>query len=324
MKLNPIGAGDFIRTVKRLQPQDEAALDAIAVALGFDLPVSVRSAVSVGEQIDPERGVKTSRTVERERGPAIHHNTALGMRERRFELVPQKEKATAAPMRILAPQSSAPLPASGSEEVVPALPWQPLLKTQWSRAIVSTMARIRTPAGPPQVETLVERAAERKPMFSVPATVLETASGADVLVDVGDSMTVFSRDQQQMLELMRRVLGDGCVSAYRFIGSPLRGVIDDINFERKQYRPPPGGWPIVLLTDLGIGAGASAATTQEWRRFAKVVRSAGCHLLALVPYPPARWPPGLLLTMDILQWDRRTSVRTIKTAIHHVTQEIWL
>jgi hypothetical protein len=317
MKLNSIGGGDLVRALGKLQPQDEATQDAIAGALGFDLAVPIESPVDSNKT---KRGVRTRKTQvrpEQHRGPSIQQTLPAGIREQRFELIPEKGKAAKAPMRMLAPESSAPLPDSGPEDVTPLLPWEPLFNPQWSRAIVSTMAKIRTRAGPPDIETLVTAAAERRPMFSLPATVLETASGADVLLDIGDSMTIFGRDQADLLQLTQRVLGSGCVSVYRFLGSPIRGVTTYFSLEPQAYQPPPEGWPVVLLTDLGIGAGMAAPTTQEWRSFADIVRSAGCHLVALVPYPVARWPAGISSYMDVIQWDRRTSVRTIKRAIRH-------
>jgi hypothetical protein len=317
MKPILIGAGDLIRALGKLKPEDQATQDAIACALGFELPVRREFSGEPADEL-PEVGIPSrQRLMKRDRGPSVHDRLPAGIREKRFELVAEKAKAATAPMRMLAPQSSSPLPPSGPEDVSPSLPWEPLFNPQWGRAIVSTMARIRTPAGPPDLETLVAAAAERRPMFSLPATVLETASGADVLLDVGDGMTVFSRDQADLLQLMERVLGVGCVSVYRFSGSPLRGVIDRLSFEPQAYHPPPEGWPVVLLSDLGIGAGLAAPTTQEWRAFASLIRSAGCHLIALVPYPSERWPPGIASCMDVLHWDRRTSVRTIKAAIRH-------
>ena len=258
---------------------------------------------------------KTQRTPEGDPGVRVQSGTPIGLRERRFQLTRESGKANTAPMRLLAPQMSAPLPSSGPEDGLPPPPWEPLLNPQWTRAMISTMARIRTPAGPPDVETLVTLTAERKPIFTLPATILETASGADVLLDIGESMTVFGRDQEDLLGHMRRVLGAGLVSVFRFFGSPMRGVLGNLSFEPEPYRPPPPGWPVILLTDLGIGAGTTAPPTQEWRWFADLVHGAGCHLVALVPYPPVRWPSGILSSMDIVQWERSTSVGTIRSAI---------
>jgi hypothetical protein len=135
------------------------------------------------------------------------------------------------------------------------------------------------------------------------------------LLDVSESTNVFARDQEFLLAQIRRVLGGGLVTAFRFRSSPARGVLSESTFEPLPYRPPRPGWPVVLLTDLGIGAGLAAAPSKEWRGFADCVRGAGCHLIALVPYPPLRWPAEISSVMDVVQWDRATTVRTIRATV---------
>jgi hypothetical protein len=55
--------------------------------------------------------------------------------------------------------------------------------------------------------------------------------------------------------------------------------------------------------------------TLEWRSFGERIRAAGCHPIALVPYPPARWPAGLADVIDIVQWDRLTNVRRVRATL---------
>lgn len=317
MRVSSIGVGDVVRALAELKPRDEASRRAIVRALGFELQDLQGRFEDIDEKEERKWEGEKLPIRERDQEVTVQPGVPVGLRERRFRLNRGTEKASNPPLRLLAPQASVPLPPSGPEDAPPSLPWKPLFNPQWSRAMISTMARIRTPAGPPDVETLVNFAAERKPMFTMPATMLETASGVDVLLDIGDNMTVFSRDQESLLELIQRVQGAGCVSVLRFQGSPTRGVMSQLSFELQPYRPPPAGWPVVLLTDLGIGAGISAAPSYEWRQFAHLVHGAGCQLLALVPYPLARWPTGILSAMDVLQWDRGTSVRKIRAALIH-------
>jgi hypothetical protein len=92
-------------------------------------------------------------------------------------------------------------------------------------------------------------------------------------------------------------------------------VLDQSTSDFEAYRPARPGWPVIVLTDLGIGRGAAAAPSSEWLEFSRLVRSGGCHLLALVPYPPTRSSADLASSMHIIQWGRATSVRTIKTAL---------
>jgi hypothetical protein len=192
---------------------------------------------------------------------------------------------------------------------------EPLLNPRWTRAMISTMARIRTRNGPPEIEALVAGAAERQPMLSLSLSISESANGAHVLLDVGEHMAVFSREQARLVHMMRRVLGRGMVSSFRFLGSPARGVLGQTTSDLEAYLPARPGWPVIVSTDLGVGGGAAAAPRSEWLEFSRLVRSAGCHLVALVPYPPKRLPAELASSMHIIQSSRATSVRTIKTAL---------
>ena len=185
---------------------------------------------------------------------------------------------------------------------------KPLFNPQWARAIISTMARVRTRSGPPEMEPLVATAAERQPTLSLALSISETASGADVLLDIGEHMADYSREQARLVQMMRRVLGRGTVSTFQFLGSPARGVLSQSTSNLETYRPARPGWPVIVLTDL------RAAPSSEWLEFSRSVRSGGCHLTALVPHPPLRLCPELASVMSIVQWGRSTSVRTIKKA----------
>ncbi len=252
------------------------------------------------------------------------HSISAGDVVRAFRLLDARDEETrAAIARVLGfdlqPDSRPPAPGrrKGHAEK-PSLQRhqeEPLFNPQWTRAIISTMARIRTRSGPPEIESLVTAAAERQPMLSLALSVSETAGGADVLLDIGDHMAAFSREQARLVDMMRRVLGREQVSTFRFLGSPARGVLGHSTSALEAYRPSRPGWPVIVLTDLGIGRGAAAAPSSEWVEFSRLVRSGGCHLLALVPHPPARCPADLTSSINIIQWGRATSVRTIKTAL---------
>jgi hypothetical protein len=218
---------------------------------------------------------------------------------------------------VLVTVDADPLPAGPPEDELPPPPLDPLFRPQWSRALISTLARIQRPGGPPEVTRLVELAVERKPVDALPSTMVETADGADILVDTGEGMSLFARDQEQLTALMGRVLGTGHLSIFRFQVSPERGVIGGNRYHPRPYTPPQPGWPVVLLTDLGISAHTvgRAVDWQEWLTFAARIRAADCHLIVLAPYPAARWPAMLRGAMDIVQWDRSTSVRTVRAAL---------
>jgi hypothetical protein len=48
------------------------------------------------------------------------------------------------------------------------------------------------------------------------------------------------------------------------------------------------------------------------------VARAGCLLIALVPYPPARLPERLTRRMRIITWDRNTTVAVARQAAQRI------
>jgi hypothetical protein len=311
MKRYPIGAADVVRAIGALAPEDAETRAALVRALGLEFS---------GDGARQERNagggqIQLSQPLREEPAPAP---LPAPSREREFRLLPEEPAASQAAGSDMTISSFEPLARGPSEDSLPRPPLQPLFKPQWARAIVSTMSRARSWNGPPRVADLVSAAARMKPLYRLPASVQETASGADVLVDVGDNMTVFGRDQEFLIALAQRVLGDADVTVFCFSHSPERGVRSQWDLEDRVYIPPRPGWPVLMLTDLGIGAkcsGHNPILASEWRGFAERIHAAGCRVIALVPYPRARWPKAPLGPLRVIQWDRVTEVGRIRSVL---------
>ena len=54
---------------------------------------------------------------------------------------------------------------------------------------------------------------------------------------------------------------------------------------------------------------------QDGEAFAKALARRGCPLLALVPYPPERWPGELRGALTLLHWDRPLTVQRVRSAV---------
>src|SRR5262245_32916864 len=312
-----IGFGDLVRAFGVLAPRDEGTRLAIANALGYELRPEARGRASrrprAGDARAPEpvEGAADS-VMPDDLGSSEPVLPAL--RERSFHLREQKPDRQTFPTPVMTLARGAALPAAEEERSLPRPPYEPLFHSPWTRALASTMAKTRVPVGPPDLDQLVVRAAAREPVFTLPRSVSDATSRVDVLLDMGDTMSLFRRDQIAFLALARRIVGTGLVTLYRFRGTPLTGVFTRLGGKPVPYEPPTGNEPLLMLTDLGIGLGpsGSAASVAAWRSFARSVRAAGNRVLALVPYPPARWPTGLAGVLDIVRWDRGTSIRAIR------------
>src|SRR5262249_42972763 len=132
--------------------------------------------------------------------------------------------------------------------------------------------------------------------------------GVQVLIDDSEALAPYARDQKELLQEIRRVIGQEKVEVIHFLGTPLRKENGGPTTE--DYKTPPVGTPVLLVTDLGIGRtpfSAERASVYEWLKFVGFVNKAGCRVIAFVPYSQNRWPRILTNTMKIISWDRSTT-----------------
>ncbi len=219
--------------------------------------------------------------------------------------------------RFLAPPSE--LPADSFPLSEPETEIQPpsLLRPQWQRGVLSTALATAEEYGPVDVARLVDVVAARRPVRMLPRQVVPTLRrGVQVALDVGRSMLPFLADESELLTELKRVVGTERLEAIRFVGTPLRQWArgEDV-WADVAYPPPSAGTPVLVVSDLGIGASVArsvAVTTDDWLLFAAHLKRAGCPLIALVPYAPSRWPRALADRAAILHWDHRTSVGMVR------------
>jgi hypothetical protein len=139
--------------------------------------------------------------------------------------------------------------------------------------------------------------------------------GAQILVDRGDSMRPFARDQDDMVRQLQRSAGN--VEIWYFRAAPQRAM--RMPFGKSQpYRPPSHGTPVLLLTDFGAVSQLNCrptATRREWSDFLTSLRQHGARPVGLVPYPRSRWPAWLASELPLVSWDRRTTAGAVSAAL---------
>jgi hypothetical protein len=212
------------------------------------------------------------------------------------------------------PRVTALEPGTGEASLAPP-PLTPLLTPQWTRAVTSTLARTWVDSGEFDVAKLVDVVTGLRPISRVPRRPLPTVRrGVQLLVDVGEAMMPFWRDQELMAATARRVIGDDLVTELRFVGSPLAGCWSLRSGVPGPYHPPASGTPVLLLTALNIQRPPTVrdrASDDEWLAFVSMVRHAGCAVTALVPYTKDRWPRALERVLPMICWDRSSDVRSV-------------
>jgi hypothetical protein len=200
-----------------------------------------------------------------------------------------------------------------------ALPLDPLFPAHLTRCLLSDATSTLSPIGPLEVSCLIEKISRAVAVRELPRHPIPTlVRGVQLLVDRSEGMQLFAADQAFLRAELLRVVGRDRTKVLYFEGSPLDGTGTGPKEDWPDYRPEAPGTPVVALTDLGIAptTGATvAAGPGEWLAFAHRLSLAHCPFLAMVPYPPSRWPAALARKLTIIQWDRATTSSVVRRTI---------
>jgi hypothetical protein len=199
------------------------------------------------------------------------------------------------------PPSAAPVPAD-------------LFHADRQRAVLTALCSGPASTGEPDVDAAVEIVARGEPLLALPPTVRPTTRrGLQLLVDQGEAMLPFARDQEQVRRAIGLLTGPDGFEVVRFARTPLDppGAGPGPIWTWRTYRPQIPGQPVLVLSDLGVLAprGNRADVEDAWCRFAALLHEAGCPLVALAPTPLRRVSPRVRAALAVVPWDRPTGVR---------------
>jgi hypothetical protein len=222
---------------------------------------------------------------------------------------------TATNIPVLEPVASEPLSGAvaggevlGTSPAGPVHDFLPLLPPRSTSAVLQFLLSRAVADGPPNVPAVLDAIAAGRPLDRIPREPQRTLRfGAELLVDLGESMRPFRRDQASVVAQVRAVVGSAATSVRYFANAPGRGAGPGPPHTWHDYRPPPLGRHVLLLTDFGIGRhhrSRERSTPGEWLAFFDLLRRDGCRPVALVPFPPHRWPVALSAACPMLMWDR--------------------
>lgn len=204
------------------------------------------------------------------------------------------------------------LPAAATARLDLRPPFIPLLPPGATPAILQAALGARTAGSEPDTERMVERIARGLPVTRIvrrPRTTMRF--GTQVLLDVGEAMEPFARDQRELVDRVKGQVGADGVEVLSFIDAPLRGVRRGRSRVREPYRAPAPGTRVLIVSDLGAGGrplNPLRADPGEWLAFVDRLEREQCGAVALVPFPPERIPAPLASRLRILTWDRSTGV----------------
>lgn len=307
-----IHLADLFRVMQKLRPDAQTAQD-VARLLGFREPPSV--AIVAPQEVKPtpmpELSVSAPDVEKLRPSPKAPAAAAAGQPRSGMSL-----QVFAAPLpaeRPLPDWMKRPYVMPVALDTPPPLAFEPLLRPQWTRALLTHALSSWQPEGAVDVSLLVERLASRLAIRRLPRCLRQSLrAGVQLLIDRSEGMQLFKRDVDFLRQRICSIAGPERVEVLYFDTDPACCGIGSVRTWRP-WRPPASGAVVVVLTDLGLGQPplTPPSSVAHWLGFAADLARKGCPLLAFVPYPRRRWPPELAERLRLVEWDRTTSIRDI-------------
>ncbi len=258
-----VSLGDLLRVYHALRVTPKHRADVVA-CLGLEVtgPASTETADA------PSNPTSSSATVASEDAtvPASHGRSGWEATENPALLSwlqpPLPREDAPLPPWLLSSPTIGRDPVAGVRKVDP----EPLFAPNWTRGILEALVGSPSDDGPVDAAAAVAILARREPLHAVPRLAHTTLGrGAQILVDAGDGLVPFTRDQARLVADLKRVIGSTSLEILRFAGTPLRGAGIGGRRHWEPWQPPARPKPIVLLTDLGIAqppAGERVTSTE--------------------------------------------------------------
>jgi hypothetical protein len=339
MKRHQIGLGDVLRVLGALDLAAEGQERAINL-LGFSwLKVSEKATskpverhVSTETATEPDSFVPTSPT-----SPLKNDGAIPDWLERLKPIEPHDETTALPPQPpeiddheneawihdVMRPQRAQtadwvqrvrPLdPDSEAIDVSPQ-PAEPLFPLDGERMLLTSMLLRSARRRDIDLARLLQLMGNLEVLSKLPLRRRFSARGnIQVLLDQSRRMDPFAQDQRHIVKALYRLLPDERLQVLRCQSWPP----DNAKRlpRRFNYRYPPRGTLVLLISDLGQGGGLFAPHVPEpeqWVDFARRLAARGCGLLALAPVSPDRIDSYLSRHLAIIPWDRRFSIAAVR------------
>ena len=307
---------DLITSYKELAP-DDAALEKIASLLGFSL--TFNEAVDVAPA--PARITEPMNTFPRSQSEAAASTSDFEepTEEKQNEnpeddvFKPSSEYVTKASQRKGEGEITA--PAWFNEvEVLPKYKspkqekiFSPLFDPNHERAIFQDTLYTEVAEGEILLENFIEHIVKGRPIEEILYAFVPTfRKGVQVILDTSESLALFYRNQQVLIENMQVMLGKDLVLVHPFYGFPFgdEKAIKAYLGEKVSLIP---GIPVLFLSDLGLLSANDLEKRDQrknWRYFCEFVHELGSRAIAYIPVPEPYWGKTLQKHCDLYYWDR--------------------
>ena len=303
---------DLVRALEILQPGDHSAFQSIAELLGYEVGPEVRPPPPKPMVPLPSRGLEKPVN-----GAADIKLPPMAAPPARKPIPSQLSYVTESDQTAPGWLNTAPhLDAPQTATLQPRPPMEPLLRTDWTRAILSGALSTLGFVGEIDLDRIIDQISRARAVSKIPRHWAPTLMrGVQLLIDCSESMEPFASDQTLLREAIQDVVGRDKTQILYFSGCPIWGAGQSAHGEWTDYEPPTFFRPVLVLSDLGIGGpehNLNRALPEDWKEFYACLEPQKIPLIAFVPYSNDRWPESLRQKITSVQWDRRTNVATIK------------
>jgi len=300
MKTSATGLADFICAVETLRP-DAAATAAIAEMCGMSLmpetaatqaqkPVQSSGSKDDVSKATPSTVAATSQTLP----PSV----------RRLKPARRGTVPTA--------QTTDPLSRATTTGPAAAPVFEGLLTVRDGAELLRLAASVPMATDKIDVDLAVRELALARPLDELPRVQAPSlALGAQVLVDVGQSMQPFFEDQEELLQRFVGSLRDRVEIRY-FADDPELGAGPQRRSGSwKPYVPPDVGASVIALTDLGCGFPERPDAARAWMRMAQYLRRRQSRVVVFAPVRLSRIALALRRVVELVLWDRSSVRRNV-------------
>ncbi|MDN0196561.1 hypothetical protein [Streptomyces sp. S.PNR 29] len=309
--------GDMARAMTALPSLDAAALHKVAAMLSLrqTSPAQTRNRVKQG-------------TAAAEVASRAEPHSQPPPRQRPDQQNTRARREPAPPMSLLVPLGTElAVQRAWTEPVLAETParrtvtrgvYQSLLPPRSEPAILRQLLSRRVYEGPIDVERTLTILTSGQYVSYLPRHPVRTLRfGVQVLVDIGDGMELFLRDEEELLNRIAAVAGRHACDVRYFADDPMYNG-SGAGWTWKPYTAPPLGTRVLVLSDFGrhrIPRSRTGADPGTWQKVVTMLHRAGCLPVALTPLPQSLQPQWLRTLMPVLTWDRTTTAATAYTRL---------
>jgi hypothetical protein len=300
MKASGVGFADMVEAHAALKPSSVAA-EAIARMCGFEVQPQTDER-DASRNDDNRAGPEDLDMPSSVPPPVPAELQALPPSVHRLQPVRQDtRRAVADPITTQVAPAARPVPQ-----------FEGLLTERDGIELMRMASSVSVPTDRIDVERAVARLASALPLTELPMLRMRTlAFGAQVLVDVGQSMQQFFKDQTTLLERVEGNLRKFADIRY-FADDPMRGCGSERRrYSWREYQLPYPQVPVVALTDLGCGYPLRPLATRAWMRLADLLKKRKSRVVVFAPISLARIPGELARIVDLVLWDRSSVRRNV-------------